>query len=413
MKNKKYNIKVVIGASFGDEGKGLMTDKFCHESKDLVLNIRYNGGFQASHTVVTPEGERHIFNGIGAGMLNKNVSTYFDREFIINPAIMLEEYRLLGKHMEDVKVYVSRHCAITTPFDMMLNIARETQRGENSHGSCGIGIYETFRRNQFPEYELRVGDILEGKEHLKKRLNDIGNKYMKDELRRMGLTEKQKDIELGVDTESLEDTIYSISEGMAEELMELKKYFIVLDNEDILLDVYTNLVFEGAQGLMLDRNNTAYAPHLTPSNTGLDNVVAFLKRNKITNKMADIEVCYVSRSYNTRHGAGFLMYEVKDKSMLGEKVEETTNTTNQFQKHFRFGYLNLEAISYCTRKDFQKLKRWRDAKASICFTHMDQTDGLLVTKNERVLPEDLDWLYTQFYKVYVSRGMTRNDVTLY
>lgn len=406
---KKKNIKVVIGASFGDEGKGLVVDKLCRDTEGLVLNVRHNGGFQASHTVINSNGDRHIFNGIGAGMFNSNTDTYFIDTFMINPRLMIEEIESLGKYMEGVKVYVNTGCAITTFMEIELNSLREKQRGNNRHGSCGCGIYETFKRTQFPEYELRVKDIYLGKEHIKERLSLILKEYFYKEISRIGA---DKIDPVKYSSEHIGE-IENLLDYEVELLISLKKYIIPIENEDILLDVYENIVFEGGQGLMLDKDNVEYAPHLTPSHTGLDNIVTFLNRNKLGNKNTNIEVYYVSRSYNTRHGAGFMQDEVNRREELGEKVEETTNSTNDFQGNFRFGYLNLDDIRKYTRRDFDKLRKWSGAKACIVFTHMDQTDGLLVTKDEKVLLEDLDWIWKQYYKVLISEGPKAENIRRY
>lgn len=76
-------IKVVIGANFGDEGKGLMTDYFCNKlsADGSVLNIRHNGGAQAGHTVVTPDDKRHVFSHFGAGSFNSHVATYLSEDY--------------------------------------------------------------------------------------------------------------------------------------------------------------------------------------------------------------------------------------------------------------------------------------------------------------------------------------------
>ena len=79
----------VIGANFGDEGKGLMTDYFCR-TNDNPIDIRINGGAQAGHTVCTPEGERHIFSHIGAGYF-AGADTYLSEFFIANPMLFVKE----------------------------------------------------------------------------------------------------------------------------------------------------------------------------------------------------------------------------------------------------------------------------------------------------------------------------------
>lgn len=94
-----HKIKVVIGSGFGDEGKGLMTDYFCSSfpRDESVLNVRFNGGAQAGHTVVTPYGLRHVFGHFGAGSFLPNVVTYLSSEFLVNPILFRKEYgKLLG-----------------------------------------------------------------------------------------------------------------------------------------------------------------------------------------------------------------------------------------------------------------------------------------------------------------------------
>lgn len=405
---KKFNVKAVIGASFGDEGKGLMVDKLCRDTEGLVLNIRHNGGFQASHTVVNSNGDRHVFHGMGAGMFNSNVDTYLADTFMIDPRIMLEEIQSLGDYMRGLKVYVNTRCAITTFMEIELNSLREKQRGNSRHGSCGCGIYETFRRMQFPEYELRISDIYLGKEHLKSVIQKIMHEYFHNECVKL----KASELDPGKYSDEHISEMDDLVDYEVDLLLNLKRYMIPIKDESILLDVYNNFVFEGGQGLMLDKDNTAYAPHLTPSSTGLDNIVSFLIRNNLKDKNTNIEVYYISRSYNTRHGAGFMQDEVS-KEELGEKVEEATNDTNDFQGNFRFGYLNLSDIRNYTRRDFSKLRKWSEAKSCIVFTHMDQTNGLLVTKEENVLLEDVDWIWKQYYKVLISEGERAENIRRY
>lgn len=73
----------VIGAGFGDEGKGLMTDYCCQRPKYTTV-VRFNGGAQAGHTVVTPDGRRHVFSHFGSGTL-RGAATFLSRFFICNP----------------------------------------------------------------------------------------------------------------------------------------------------------------------------------------------------------------------------------------------------------------------------------------------------------------------------------------
>ena len=90
-------IKVVVGANFGDEGKGLMTDCFCHQSSvkgEKCLVVLHNGGAQRGHTVVTPEGGRHVFHHFGSGTF-VGADTYLSEDFILNPMVFRQEWEEL------------------------------------------------------------------------------------------------------------------------------------------------------------------------------------------------------------------------------------------------------------------------------------------------------------------------------
>ena len=91
----------VIGANFGDEGKGLMTDYFCSQNKKS-LNIRFNGGAQAGHTVVTPDGKRHVFSHIGSGTFS-GADTYLSEFFTLNPIMFMKEHSIIP----ECEIYIS------------------------------------------------------------------------------------------------------------------------------------------------------------------------------------------------------------------------------------------------------------------------------------------------------------------
>ena len=85
------NIKVVIGANYGDEGKGLMTDYFSAALKDAIV-VRFNGGGQAGHTVTTEDGKRHVFGNICSGSF-VGLPSYFSSYFVVNPITFNKENR--------------------------------------------------------------------------------------------------------------------------------------------------------------------------------------------------------------------------------------------------------------------------------------------------------------------------------
>lgn len=145
------DMKIVCGANWGDEGKGLMTDYFSQKPNSIV--VCSNGGAQRGHTVITSNGIRHVFHHFGSGTFN-HASTYLSEDFIVNPIIFKQEYDELMKLGYVLNVYINQNCMLTTPFDMMANQIIEENRGKNKHGSCGLGIFETIKR-----YKAGITDV--------------------------------------------------------------------------------------------------------------------------------------------------------------------------------------------------------------------------------------------------------------
>ena len=313
------DIKIVIGANFGDCGKGLMTDYFSQKPNSIV--VCSNGGAQRGHTVTTPDGIRHVFHHFGSGTFN-HASTYLSENFIVNPIIFKQEYDELMNLGYIPNVYINQNCMLTTPFDMMANQIIEENRGKNKHGSCGLGIFETIKR-----YKAGVTDVD----------NHIREYYLEQfERENIILTDEWSRIFLdnGIFEHFLDDWDFMNNHSL-----------VISDN--YFLNQFDNIVFEAAQGLLLDQNNTEYFPHLTPSNTGIENPKRIIE-NVEWNDEINIETCYVSRTYLTRHGAGKFPSEC-NKRFINEYMFDKTNVPNPFQDTLRYGTLDLrELYSRCS-----------------------------------------------------------------
>ena len=157
--------------------------------------------------------------------------------------------------------------------------------------------------------------------------------------------------------------------------------------DERIFKVYDYAVFEGAQGLMLDQNNREYFPHLTPSNTGVQNVLDYL------DGQMDIEFCYVTRPYLTRHGAGKLPNECP-REQTGAKPD-LTNHKNEWQGDLRYGKLNIKDLMDRCEKDAEQAYPLRP-KLSYAVTQMDEA-----------LKSDLI-PYSE--SLYFSYGPTRKNV---
>ena len=338
------NIKVVIGANFGDEGKGLLTDYFTRKSDGNVLNVLYNGGVQRGHTA-----QNHVFHCFGSGTLS-GADTFCDRKFMINPIGWVLE----GKELSPLKgnFYIHQMCRVTTPFDMIINQRLETKRGADRHGSCGMGIYETVLRSRiFPIYAYD----LENQDELYRIMKVIQNSYF-----------PKRCHELEID-----DSIdFSIDDFMtASHLM--MKYSIVVPDLKTVSSYYDTVIFEGGQGLLLSEDNTEYFPHLTPSHTGSKYIADFINA---AGHDVEVEVCYVTRSYMTRHGVGRFDTECK-KEDINPAIVDKTNQHNEYQQGLRFGYLDLNDLETRIKNDLAYYRR--PVTVSFAVTQLNYTNGKL------------------------------------
>lgn len=301
--------RIVIGANFGDEGKGLMTDHLCANGGAGVV-VRFNGGAQVGHTVITPDGERHVFHHFGSGSLC-DVPTFLSQFFVCNPILFFGELKQLQALGFCPSVFAHPDCLITTYADMVINQAIENKRANARHGSCGVGFHETMNRSKVPELKITMGDLWNGGARLESQMTEICDKYAKF---RMGS---------------------SIDEPKAiTAFLDCCKAFAEYVNP-AGIGQCKDPVFEGAQGLLLDQDNKEFFPHVTHSSTGMKNVNALCAQAGITEK----EIYYVSRTYLTRHGAGKLSGEDRELS-----YEDDTNRPNAFQGTLRFAPLATGAL---------------------------------------------------------------------
>lgn len=357
-------IVVITGSSYGDEGKGYSTQQFCNKfiRQDLSpIVICHNGGAQKGHTVIH-DGTRHVFGHFGSGSL-VGCPTYLSKDYILNPIIFRQEYQqLAAKNVDlDGMVYVNSKCRITSPFDMFLNDMKERKRDKNKHGSCGMGIYETVERDK--SISFRVDDCQGDYVNAKLRLLE---KYFDCEVIKYELQNYKRNY--------MSDTLLAgVMNNYLMDLAWMFQHIKIIENEKEFLESYDSLIFEGAQGLLLDQNNQEGFPHLTPSNTGSDNPVKIMQNLDLSN--ANIEVCYVTRTYLTRHGAGYLENEC-GKEEINKNMVDKTNVPNDYQGTLRYGKIDIDSLIKRINNDFNKYSCLNEnKKQSILITHINEYDG--------------------------------------
>lgn len=366
------NVKIVLGCSFGDEGKGGTVAHFTRKMRDehhsTPLVIFHNGTAQRGHTVDYVNGYRHVFHHFGSGSLDGGL-TFFAKDFLIHPMEYRREYQEIERETGYAlpNTYCSFYCDVITPFDMMVDRATEEwiaiQAGEREHGSCGFGSWCAVE-DRFPmsRSNFKIIDWM---------------KATKEEYEAMMRIVWDDCVEIlnkrGVDLErtSYRYFIQKVNrETTANHFWEDLKFFIY-HNEfkdwQSMWQEFDDFIFENGQGLGLDKDvdNDWH----TTSYTGLTNPVKMLANPATANFNA--EVCYVTRSYSTRHGKGPLADEVHKKEINANMIDKT-NVFNDFQGGLRFGYLNDRDMQERIDKDWAKVVRDSRFIKSMVITHCNE-----------------------------------------
>ncbi len=237
---------VVIGAQWGDEGKGKITD-LLSRSADIV--VRYQGGVNAGHTIVVDNKvlKLHL---IPSGILYKNTTCLIGSGTVVDPKVLLKEIDMLRENGIDISgLKLSSTSHVTMPYHRVLDEAMEKERGNHKIGTTGRGIGPTYA-DKSQRNGIRVRDLLD-----KKRLKDVLQVPLKE---KNGLLEK----------------IYNINPLKEEEIIEEYLEFgsrLEPHVVDCTRTIHSasinkkNILFEGAQGTLLDLDHGTY-PYVTSSN---------------------------------------------------------------------------------------------------------------------------------------------------
>ena len=311
----------VIGANYGDEGKGLVANALCREAflnHKEVLNVLTNGGPQRGHTAYDAEGRRHVYSHFGAGYPYADI--YFSKYYMVNPMIFVreaEELKNSGAHMN--LVFVDPDCMITTPWDMLINRILENRRSKGRHGSCGYGIWESVRRNKvFPIYWKDL--FAKDREEIVTLLKAVRYTYFKFVLDEYKLALDYREGRYFYSDTLIENFINDIF------WMQRTTGTRTYDN---LVEEYEEIVFENAQGLLLDDE---VDPWGTPTKTDLTYVKSIVGGGLIV-------PYYVTRSYLTKHGNGYFDGECA-KADINTSMVDLTNQPNDYQGTLRYGKFN-------------------------------------------------------------------------
>ena len=311
---------LLVGTHWGDEGKGKIVDVLSENASGCV---RFQGGHNAGHTLVI-NGVKTILHLIPSGILRDNVTSVIGNGVVISlEALETELNDLASKNISiKNKLFISEACHVILPTHVALDIAHEKSLGKSSIGTTGRGIGPTYE-DKVARRGIRLIDFYNA-DNLRKKLiksmdyhNFLLTKYYK---------------ESPISLESVLESLIPIFENIKEHVCDVIP--LILD-----LNKKSNIIFEGAQGTMLDIDHGTY-PYVTSSNTTLSGLISGtgIGVDKVNYSLG------ITKAYTTRVGHGPFPSELHDQLGLdiakwGGEVGATTGRAR------RCGWLDVKILN--------------------------------------------------------------------
>ena len=310
----------ILGAQWGDEGKGKIVDLLT-EKCDAV--VRFQGGHNAGHTLVV-DNKTTILHLVPSGILHDNVKCIIGNGVVLSLDALSDELQILEKNQVriDGRLLISDNCPLILPVHIALDKAREIKKGSDKIGTTGRGIGPAYE-DKVSRRGLRLGDLSNPEVSLKKleELLDYHNFILKNYY--------------------MADTFDAnkMHERLLEQYQVYKEY--VIDVPEYVENLFINnkkVVFEGAQGTLLDIDHGTY-PFVTSSNTTVGGIFT---GSGVSPKKLDYVLAIV-KAYTTRVGSGPFMTELFDEQgkILSTKGHEVGATTGRQR---RCGWLDLVSL---------------------------------------------------------------------
>ncbi|PCJ50228.1 MAG: adenylosuccinate synthase [Gammaproteobacteria bacterium] len=338
---------VVLGTQWGDEGKGKIVDLLTESVSSVV---RFQGGHNAGHTLVI-EGEKTVLHLVPSGVLRKNVTCLIGNGVVLSPKALLKEIKGLEESGIPVRdrLKISPSCPLILSYHEALDHAREAKLGKAAIGTTGRGIGPAYE-DKVSRRALRVADLADLNSFAEK-LTDILDYH------NFSLTQYY-----GVEA-------ISHKQLMEEVVIYARELLPMMDDVTELLhanrDAGENILFEGAQGSLLDIDHGTY-PYVTSSNTTAGG----------TSTGTGVGPCYIdyvlgiTKAYTTRVGGGPFPTELFDETgeTLARVGDEFGATTGRAR---RCGWLDAVALKRAVQIN---------SITGFCLTKLDVLDGLETIK---------------------------------
>ncbi len=334
---------VVIGTQWGDEGKGKVVDLLTDRAAAVV---RFQGGHNAGHTLVI-DGVKTVLHLVPSGVLRDGVLCLIGNGVVLSPSALLEEVAMLEQSGVPARerLGVSAACPLILPYHIALDHARERARGSKAIGTTGRGIGPAYE-DKTSRRGIRLGELLDP-EHFSERLREVLD-YHNFALEHYFKAEP-------VDYAAVLDEALSQAEVLRP---------LVMDVPGVLHELRaagSNILFEGAQGSLLDIDHGTY-PYVTSSTTTAGGAAS---GSGVGPRDLDY-VLGIVKAYTTRVGSGPFPTELfdADGDRLGERGHEFGATTGRKR---RCGWLDMVAL----KRAFAI-----NSVTGLCITKLDVLDGM-------------------------------------
>jgi adenylosuccinate synthase len=334
---------VILGAQWGDEGKGKIVDLLTDKAS---LVVRFQGGHNAGHTLVI-DGVKTALHLVPSGILRSEVRCVIGNGVVLAPDALLTEIKMLedaGVNVRD-RLMISDACPLILPTHISLDKAREHLKGSSKIGTTGRGIGPAYE-DKVGRRSIRVSDL--------KDLDKLRPKLEEVVIYHNFLLEQY----YGVDTVELSDT-YELLKAWSDQILPL-----TVDSIDIIHDARINgenILFEGAQGTLLDIDHGTY-PFVTSSNTTAGSSITGSGFGPLFMN----EIIGIVKAYTTRVGAGPFPTELfcDIGASISKKGHEFGTTTGRAR---RCGWFDAVALDKAVKTN---------SFSAICLTKLDVLDEL-------------------------------------
>ncbi len=338
---------VVLGSQWGDEGKGKIVDLLTDRASAVV---RFQGGHNAGHTLVIGD-KTTVLHLVPSGVLRDNVQCLIGNGVVLSPAALFEEINMLEKQgvPASQRLKISEACPLIMPYHVALDQAREIARGAKAIGTTGRGIGPAYE-DKVSRRGLRVGDLLNVETFAEKLA--VVMEYHNHALVHYFKVD-------AVDYQTVLDEIMGMRDKIISMIADIPSMLYNLRKDG------ANIMFEGAQGTLLDIDQGTY-PYVTSSNCTAGGACT-------GSGVGPCDLDYIlgiTKAYTTRVGAGPFPTELFDEigQHLGEKGHEFGATTGRSR---RCGWFDAVALRRAAQVN---------SITGLCITKLDVLDGMETLK---------------------------------